>query len=184
MTVIDIAKQRMGFCHSLELKCSLCTYSKKFRSSPKTKNQMNLKKPSTPSKGKKKQNGSKITTNPFEINVRFVIGLREIGSGHESMKTLSSCLNMNCLTPNGYNKIKQSVRAAYKDVAEKSMTRAASEAPSVGNQEDAQGIKQLRVSIDGSWQKRGHMSKNGVVTAVSGDKCVDVEILTKHCNGC
>jgi len=25
---------------------------------------------------------------------------------------------------------------------------------------------------------------NRVVTAVSGDKCVDVDVLTKHCNGC
>lgn len=76
------------------------------------------------------------------------------------------------------------VRAAYKDVAEKGMSRAASEAAPVGNDDDTPGIKQLRVSIDGSWQKRGHVSKNGVVTAVSGDKCVDVEVLTKHCNGC
>jgi len=25
---------------------------------------------------------------------------------------------------------------------------------------------------------------NRVVTAMSGDKCVDVDVLTKHCNGC
>ncbi|XP_057293982.1 uncharacterized protein LOC130622537 [Hydractinia symbiolongicarpus] len=180
MTIVDIAKQRMGFCHLLELKCTLCDYSKRFHSSQVVENKMDVKKPKI-TDGTKKKKASKISINPFDINVRFVIGLREIGTVHEAMKTLSSCLNMNCLTPNGYNKIKQSVLIAYKNVAEKSMSRAASEANSLG---DTTGIKQLRVSIDGSWQKRGHVSKNGVVTAVSGDKCVDVEILTKHCNGC
>ena len=69
--------------------------------------------------GTKKKTARKVSTNSFEINVRFVIGLREISDGHEAMKTLTSCLNMNCLTPNGYNKIKQSVLVAYKDIAEK-----------------------------------------------------------------
>ena len=27
-------------------------------------------------------------------------------------------------------------------------------------------------------------SLNGVVTAVSGDKCLDVEVMTRHCNRC
>ena len=44
-------------------------------------------------------------------------------------------------------------------------------------------MKEVRISIDGSWQKRGHNSLNGVVTAVCSDKCIDAEIFTKHCNG-
>jgi len=47
-----------------------------------------------------------------------------------------------------------------------------------------EGLKQTRVSIDGSWQKPEHVSPNGIVTAVSGDKCVDIEILTEYCSGC
>ena len=34
------------------------------------------------------------------------------------------------------------------------------------------------------WQKRGHASLNGVVTAIVEDKCVDYQVLTKHCSGC
>ena len=33
-------------------------------------------------------------------------------------------------------------------------------------------------------KKRGHNSLHGVVTAISGDKCVDVEVLSKYCMGC
>ena len=42
------------------------------------------------------------------------------------------------------------------------------------------------VSIDGTWQKRGYSSHNGVVTAISLDtkKCLDVEVLSDKCQQC
>ena len=42
------------------------------------------------------------------------------------------------------------------------------------------------VSLDGTWQKRGHSSVNGVVTAISKEtgKCVDVAVLSKDCKAC
>ena len=39
-------------------------------------------------------------------------------------------------------------------------------------------------SFDDSWQKRGHSSLNGVVTAISNGKCVDHQILSEYCKGC
>lgn len=46
--------------------------------------------------------------------------------------------------------------------------------------------KDLSVALDGTWQKRGHTSLNGVVTATSVDtgKVVDIECLSKYCQGC
>ena len=41
-----------------------------------------------------------------------------------------------------------------------------------------------RVSLDGSWQRRGHASLHGVVTTISNGKCIDTEILSKFCRGC
>ena len=46
------------------------------------------------------------------------------------------------------------------------------------------GIPLVRAKLDGAWQKRGHSSANGVVTATVGNKCVDTHILCKHCIGC
>ena len=45
---------------------------------------------------------------------------------------------------------------------------------------DSKGFKKTRISIDGSRQKRGQTAMNGVATVVSGDKRVDVKVLTKH----
>nr|XP_047144770.1 uncharacterized protein LOC124818251 [Hydra vulgaris] len=42
------------------------------------------------------------------------------------------------------------------------------------------------VSYDGTWQKRGHSSLNGVVAVIASDsgKCVDYQVLSKICNVC
>ena len=38
------------------------------------------------------------------------------------------------------------------------------------------GLVNCEVSVDGSWQKRGQSSLNGVVTAMSDGKCLDVHV--------
>ena len=38
-----------------------------------------------------------------------------------------------------------------------------------------------RVYVDGSWQRRGHASLNGLATCISEGKCIDVQTLTKYC---
>ncbi|GFU72763.1 uncharacterized protein TNCV_3686951 [Trichonephila clavipes] len=46
--------------------------------------------------------------------------------------------------------------------------------------------KNIAIALDGTWQKRGHTSKNGVVTATSLDngKVIDFECLSKYCFEC
>ncbi len=52
--------------------------------------------------------------------------------------------------------------------------------------ESANDDRECGVSIDGSWQKRGYSSHNGVVTVISLDtkKCLDVEVLSDKCQQC
>ena len=44
----------------------------------------------------------------------------------------------------------------------------------------------IDASFDGTWQKRGHSSLNGIVTAISRDtgKCFDYRVMSKNCSGC
>ncbi|GFT29015.1 uncharacterized protein TNCV_3586661 [Trichonephila clavipes] len=46
-----------------------------------------------------------------------------------------------------------------------------------------EGNKNIAVAVDGTWQKRGYISLNGVVTVTSIDtgKVIDVDILSKYC---
>ena len=61
-------------------------------------------------------------------------------------------------------------------------------------QEGAESLKQenegspvnTAVSVDGSWQKRGFTSMNGVVTVISvnNGKILDSELMSRRCKAC
>ena len=78
---------------------------------------------------------------------------------------------------------RHTIHQAIQTVAQKSMKAAAEELI-----DDGTGVK---VSCDGTWQKRGFSSKNGVATvlSVSDDiekaaKVIDVEVLSTYCDTC
>ncbi|XP_055869872.1 uncharacterized protein LOC129923362 isoform X2 [Biomphalaria glabrata] len=56
---------------------------------------------------------------------------------------------------------------ASKKVAEESMEKAAREVKEKVGISNEEGITDCGVSIDGTWQRRGHSSHHGVVTAIS-----------------
>ena len=80
-----------------------------------------------------------------------------------------------------YDSLFEKLLLATKTVATNSMSQAASNV--IENQE---GNCNTVVSVDGSWQRRGHSSHNGIVTAISviTGKALDIEILTNYCKGC
>ena len=47
-------------------------------------------------------------------------------------------------------------------------------------------VADTAVSVDGTWQKRGYSSFNGVITAISMEngKVLDTVPLTRYCKGC
>ncbi|GFT19881.1 uncharacterized protein NPIL_599921 [Nephila pilipes] len=66
---------------------------------------------------------------------------------------------------------------ASRETCEESLAEAVREAI-----DENDGERHIAVAVEGSWQKRGFSSKNGVVTVTSVDtsKVIDVEILSKH----
>ena len=117
----------------------------------------------------------------YDINARALIGFREIGCGFAAMQTFSSIMNMKCLSSFAFIQLNKKVMVAYKSAAESSMETAAKEVKRI---DIVKNLPCTRVSIDGSWQKRGHASLHGVVTSISGDKCIDSEVKSRHCFGC
>ena len=51
---------------------------------------------------------------------------------------------------------------------------------------DDNKVTDITVSCDGTWQRRGYSSLNGVVTVIASDsgKCVDYRVLLKTCSAC
>ena len=109
------------------------------------------------------------------------MSFREIGKGHESLKTFSRCMNMHSISEPGFRNINNKLFYAYENAAQESMKNAANAGK---GEQIAPGIYSCRVSLDGSWQRRGYASLNGVVTAINKGKCIDAIVLSKHCRQC
>ena len=79
-----------------------------------------------------------------------------------------------------FNAINEELMTAYHQVAVVSMKNAAEEIKSSVVDADRLGnLAKCCVSLDCTWQKRGHASLNGVVTAIGyNGKCLDYHVLS------
>ena len=109
--------------------------------------------------------------------------MRCIGKGYAGAKKLCSVLNILTMpTRKNYDKLNKSIKSAVFDEAQESMKRAGLEVKSfIGKNNTDCGV-----SVDGSWQKRGHVSLNGCVSVISMDtgKALDVEPMSRYCKSC
>ncbi|GFT05053.1 uncharacterized protein NPIL_265111 [Nephila pilipes] len=117
-------------------------------------------------------------TNGFDdINIRLAYGMRCIGKGNSAAKTF--CAVMNLPPPPAkfelYNDIL--LRSLIK-VSRESMRNAVEDTVKNNNSN-----RDITAAFDGSWQKRGHTSLNGVVSAtcLKTGKVLDFECLSKYC---
>ena len=119
------------------------------------------------------------------INIQSAIAFREIGKGLEDISLF--CRSMNMLPPlakKSYKRINYALHQVYCEVASNSMLASANEIHSLVKEgEDV--VVDEDISLDGTWQKKGHSSKNGVVTAISAStgKCLDYHVMSKSCKG-
>ena len=142
LTTTNMARKH-GCSLCIVVTCRSCFWKKEFFSS------QIVEQPASPGK------------NGFEVNFRFVMAFREIGKGHEAMKTFCQCLNLP--SPMAYN--------SYQAINEKAG--------------DLNSVADTTVAVDGTWQKRGFSSLNGAVVATSlNSKVIDYSVMTKYCKGC
>lgn len=124
---------------------------------------------------------SKLTRHRlYEINSRFAYGLRSIGKGETAGRTLCAVMNLPPFNAR-FAKHNEVIENAVTVVADLSMREAAREAVNENN-----GNTDIAAAFDGTWQRRGHSSLNGVITATSFDtgKVLDMECVTKYCQKC
>ena len=137
--------------------------------------------------------GFKITTHTsercgkgFEVNRRMVYAMRACGQGFTGVERFATFLNMpKPMTANNYEKISNKSKEAVKNIAEKTMYDAATEIKfKLAANDDT--IVDTAISCDGTWQRRGYSSLNGIVTIISMEngKILDVEPMTRICKAC
>ncbi|GFU35764.1 uncharacterized protein NPIL_686451 [Nephila pilipes] len=89
--------------------------------------------------------------------------MRCIGKGDESAVMFCGIMNLPP-PPTKFTKFNNNLLQAARETCEESMAEAVHEAV-----EENEGGRDIAVAVDGSWQKRGFSSKNGVVTVTSVD---------------
>lgn len=120
------------------------------------------------------------TSNVYDINLRMVYGMRCIGKGKNGAETLCAVLNLPP-PPTNFNSFHANLINSLQIISNKSMIEATDETVSLG------GVgRDITAAFDGSWQKRGHSSLNGVSTTTSLEtgKVIDFECLSKYCSTC
>lgn len=124
-------------------------------------------------------NNSKRLNGPngkFEVNVRLAYAFRCIGKGEAAAKTLCGVMNMP--SPPLFRYYTPMLGLAAKDVCIDSMKQAVEECV-----KENDNNRDITAIFDGSWQRRGHVSLNGIVSAIGANtgKVLDARILTKFC---
>ena len=114
--------------------------------------------------------------------------MRALEHGHSGIEKFTSLMNRpKPMTQNNYDKVVDKIVDATKLVAEETMNDAANylrEMHADANRDS--NVVDIGASFDGSWQRRGFSSLNGVVTAISIDsgKVLDVEAMSRSYKAC
>ena len=122
--------------------------------------------------------------NSYDINKGMVYTMRACGQGYAGLETFTAFMNMpKPMTANNYDKIVSQVTECVKSVAEQTIADAAEEIRNGQNPDSSETVIDTAISCDGSWQRRGYSSLNGVVTAISMQtvKILDCEPMSRIC---
>ena len=121
----------------------------------------------------------------FEINQRIAYTVRSLGLGYAGIEKFNTLKNIpKPMTIKNYNKTVSKIKKVVKTVAEETMDDAAKEIlDSAASTDDTVDTS---VSGDGTWQRKGFSSFNGLFAAISieSGKVLDVEPMSRYCKGC
>ena len=135
--------------------------------------------------------GSKSQTNPYDINLRATLAFRVLGCGHSAMKEGASTMNLPHLVSydsyrTAHQKIADASKQTFQGIVSKSRESIVTAYKEIDEHPDENGILTIAVSFDGSWQKRGFTSHNGigaVIDLLTGLP-IDFEVLSNFCIKC
>jgi hypothetical protein len=171
----EVREKKMGLSSTFTFRCKACTHERVLKTS---KDHLH--------------NGESYA----EINTRVVAGALAIGKNYTTISKFLAYLNLPPLMAYRFWQKQLTVLdEVYQEAAEESMQKAADEErprlPVARDDSDeevphpANEVHDITCSCDGTWQKRGFSSHNGVCTVLTATgKVLDVEVMSTYCNYC
>ncbi|KAK3910283.1 Dextranase [Frankliniella fusca] len=127
---------------------------------------------------------------PFEINRVLVEAFLSIGSGYAAMERFCMEVGLEIMAPKSWENHLQGLLSKSADFKKEVLDRSRQAVREAHMEEDPtiqnDDVLDICISIDGSWQMRGHASSNGLVAAVDvlTGLVLDFEIMSKYCHMC
>uniref|UniRef100_A0A7M5UK02 Mutator-like transposase domain-containing protein n=1 Tax=Clytia hemisphaerica TaxID=252671 RepID=A0A7M5UK02_9CNID len=163
---------RRGMCETLTLFCKSCSHISEFKTSPRSSN--------------------KILA--YDVNIRSVYAAQQIGraglSKFNNLMELPAPVTSKPFTHiqnNLLETISQRTSKVLKDAADNLLTKTLTENPkNITVLDNGEIIADVSVIVDGTWQRRGHSSKIGVVFVISVEtgEVLDYEVKSLFCHSC
>jgi len=125
--------------------------------------------------------GTQSQSNESEANRRLAYTSQILGIKHSGMQKLCAMMDLPpAVSQKTYDKAVKIIHENISAQSEESMLKASDEEALL------EGSRDLTVSGDGTWQRRGFSSKNGAVSLIGAltGKALDVEVMTTVCFGC
>ena len=122
-----------------------------------------------------------------ELNLRSMLAARFIGKNYAGLRKFLSILGLPVsLSKTTYSKYADRLHDAIVAEATESMKIAAEELRRHVSESQPDDVKNVAVTCDGTWAKRGFTSLHGVVVVISlmTGQVLDFECLSKSCDGC
>ena len=113
--------------------------------------------------------------------------IHELGKGHGALQTVQKVLGVNNMHIRTFQRHNRTLQKACQSVADTNLDTAAEVIRGVyGDLMDNVGVIYLTVSYDGTWQKRGFTSHQGVgvIIEVQTGLVIDYEVLSNYCHAC
>ena len=139
----------------------------------------------------KRVGGSESSRSPFDINMRATMAFRGVGCGYAAMSEWSGTMNMpNHLSQNAYmsnhSKLQTASKETFKVIVAETRQAIKDTYKDIGVVPDKDGVLDVSVSYDGSWQRRGHSSHNGMAAVIDlmTGLPIDFEVLSNFCLKC
>ncbi|XP_077561420.1 uncharacterized protein LOC144177720 [Haemaphysalis longicornis] len=177
LVVVEVANRRKGLASVLELKCK----NEKCPAGVISSVYSSQRAAATGRGGRDPELSRGSPRDSFAINVKAVLAARAVGIGHDQLHRFCAILGLpKPLHQKTFHNIAKKVHAAATKVVSDNLAEARQVTASQTGQTD------IGVMFDGTWQKRGHKSHNGVGTAISLDTglCLDFEVLSNYCQSC
>lgn len=162
-----LSQNKQGFARNLLLKCDSCNHvNGQADSSPRVSDEGT-------------QRGS------FLINIKMVSAFISIGGGYSSVEKFCLETGMSVLSSSAFFKHLDKIKESSEKMKEEILVQAHKVVRKVQGAGKTD-LVDIGVSFDGSWQKRGHVSLNGMafVIDIETGLVLDFVVLSKYCHTC